>query len=88
VSAFALVPISPHTLSNRPIGVSDASRIELTLRHAVDAQLHFDGQPQFELREGDRVAICRAEHSIRFVHPPGYNYFEMLRQKLHWSEMY
>jgi NAD+ kinase len=88
VSALVLVPISPHTLSNRPIAVSDASRIELTLRHAVDAQLHFDGQPQFELREGDRVSISRSEHTIRFVHPPGYNYFEMLRQKLHWSEMY
>ena len=88
VSAFVLVPISPHTLSNRPIAVGDGSKIELTLRHAVDAQLHFDGQPQFELREGDKVAIARSEHSIRFVHPPGYNYFEMLRQKLHWSEMY
>jgi NAD+ kinase len=88
VPGIVLVPISPHTLSNRPIAVSDAARIELTLRHALDAQLHFDGQPQFELSAGDRVAISRSEHSIRFVHPPGYSYFAMLREKLHWSEMY
>jgi NAD+ kinase len=88
VPGIVLVPISPHTLSNRPIAVSDAARIELTLRHALDAQLHFDGQPQFELVAGDRVAISRSEHSIRFVHPPGYSYFAMLREKLHWSEMY
>ena len=88
LTGLVLVPISPHTLSNRPISVSDSSRIVLTLRHGVDAQLHFDGQPQFELRAGDRVAIRRADHTIRFVHPPGYSYFAMLRQKLHWSEMY
>ncbi len=88
VTGVVLVPISPHTLSNRPIVVSDSSRIEVTLKRGVDAQLHFDGQPQVELREGDRVAVCRSPHSIRFVHPPGYSYFAMLREKLHWSEMY
>jgi NAD+ kinase len=88
LTGLVLVPVSPHTLSNRPITVSERSSIVLTLRHGVDAQLHFDGQPQFELREGDRVAVRRAEHAIRFVHPPGYSYFAMLREKLHWSEMY
>ena len=88
VPGFVLVPISPHTLSNRPIAVSDDCHIELTLRHAVDAQLHFDGQPRMELNAEDRVAIRRSEHTIRFVHPPGYSYFAMLREKLHWSEMY
>jgi len=46
------------------------------------------GEAPFELREGDRVSVQRAEHSIRFLHPPGYSYFAMLREKLHWSEMY
>lgn len=88
VPGFALVPICPHTLSNRPIAVSDRSRIEITLKRAVDARLHFDGQPHCDLHEGDRVTIRRAEHAITFVHPPGYSYFAMLREKLHWSEMY
>jgi NAD+ kinase len=88
VPGFALVPICPHTLSNRPITVSDSSRIEITLKRAVDARLHFDGRPQCDLQEGDRVTIQRAEHTITFVHPPGYSYYAMLREKLHWSEMY
>jgi len=88
VPGFALVPICPHTLSNRPITVSDSSCIEITLKRAVDARLHFDGRPQCDLHEGDRVTIRRAEHTINFVHPPGYSYYAMLREKLHWSEMH
>jgi NAD+ kinase len=87
VSAFSLVPICPHTLSNRPVMVSDRSAIEITLKRAIDARLHFDGQPQCDLHEGDHVIIRRAGHSITFVHPPGYSYYAMLRQKLHWSEI-
>ena len=87
VPGFALVPICPHTLSNRPVTVSDSSIIEITLKRAVDARLHFDGRPQCDLHEGDKVTIRRAEHSITFVHPPGYSYYAMLREKLHWSEM-
>jgi NAD+ kinase len=86
VPGFALVPISPHTLSNRPIMISDRSVIQVSLKRAIEARLHFDGQLQCDLREGDRVLIRRAEHTIKFVHPPGYSYFAMLREKLHWSE--
>ena len=88
LTGLVLVPICPHTLSNRPIAVGDRSSIVITLKHGRDAQLNTDGQAPIELREGDRVAVKRAEHSIRFLHPPGYSYFAMLREKLHWSEMY
>ncbi len=87
VPGFALVPICPHTLSNRPIMVSDRTVIEVFLKRSIDARLHFDGQLQCDLQEGDRVLIRRAEHTVKFVHPPGYSYFAMLRQKLHWSEV-
>ncbi len=88
LTGLVLVPICPHTLSNRPIAVSDRSSIVITLKHGQDAQFNTDGQAPFELHEGDRVSVKRAEHSIRFLHPPGYSYFAMLREKLHWSEMY
>jgi len=87
VAAFALVPICPHTLSNRPIIVSDRSVIEITLRRSIDARLHLDGQLECKVLEGDRVTICRAKHTIAFVHPPGYSYYAMLREKLHWGEI-
>jgi NAD+ kinase len=87
VPGFALVPICPHTLSNRPIMISDRSVIEITLKRSIEARLHFDGQLQYDLREGDRVTIRRAAQTITFVHPPGYSYYAMLREKLHWGEV-
>jgi NAD+ kinase len=86
VPAFALVPISPHTLSNRPIAVSDACAIEVALKHGADARLQCDGQPQLDLAEGDRVTARRSPHTVQLVHPPDYGYYTMLREKLHWSE--
>ena len=86
VPGLVLVPICPHTLSNRPITVSDGSVIEIAIRQVADARLHFDGHPSFELNEGDRVTVRRSAHVLRLVHPPGYSYYAMLREKLHWSE--
>jgi NAD+ kinase len=85
VPGFALVPISPHTLSNRPIVVSDRSVIEITLKRANDARLNYDGQLQGDLHEGERIVLRAAPHASVFLHPPGYSYFAMLREKLHWS---
>ncbi len=88
VPGLTLIPVCPHTLSNRPITVSDRSVIEITIKQrALGASLHYDGQPHSELAADDKVIVRRAAHSIRFVHPPGYSYYAMLREKLHWSEM-
>ena len=86
VAAFALVPLNPHVLSARPVSVSDRSVIEVSLLRALDARAHFDGLALTELAQGDRLVLRRAAHAIRFVHPPGYSYFAMLREKLSWSE--
>jgi len=86
VGAFALVPLNPHVLSARPVSVADRSVIEISLLHALDARAHFDGLALTELAQGDRLVLRRAKHTVRFVHPPGYSYFAMLREKLSWSE--
>jgi NAD+ kinase len=85
VRAFALVPLNPHVLSARPVSVSDSSVIEIELVHAVDARAHFDGFALTDLQDGDRLVLKRSADAIRFVHPPGYSYFTMLREKLRWS---
>jgi NAD+ kinase len=88
VPGIALVPVCPHTLSNRPITVSDQCVIEITIKQrAIGASMHLDGQPHSELAVDDKLIVRRAPHCIRFVHPPGYSYYAMLREKLHWSEM-
>jgi len=86
VPGIALVPLCPHALSNRPITVSDDSHIEIVLHAPHRARVHADGQEKFELEAGDHVSVARSGRSIRFLHPLGYSYFAMLREKLHWSE--
>ena len=86
VPAFVLVPLAPHTLSARPVSVSDRAVIEIHLKHAQEARAHFDGLALADLQEGDRLVLKRSADAVRFVHPPGYRYFATLREKLGWSE--
>jgi len=86
VPAFALVPLAPHTLSARPVSVSDRAVIEIHLKHAQEARAHFDGLALADLQDGDRIVLKRSADSVRFVHPPGYRYFATLREKLGWTE--
>jgi NAD+ kinase len=83
--AISLVPICPHTLSNRPIAVHSDSQVEVTLMQFDEAQLSFDGQFQVALEVGDKIIINRAEQTISLLHPSDYCYFEMLRNKLNWG---
>ena len=85
LEAISLVPICPHTLSNRPIAVPSASKIELLMVQFDEAQLSFDGQQQVALTCGDRVLVQRAERTISLLHPSEYCYFDMLRIKLNWG---
>ncbi|HRE16677.1 MAG TPA: NAD kinase [Rhodocyclaceae bacterium] len=86
LTGIALVPLAPHALTNRPVIVSDQVEIELHVTHADDARVHFDGQLTVNLQRGDCVHLKRSAHGINLLHPPGYRYFAMLRQKLQWSE--
>jgi len=85
LASFLLVPVAPHALTHRPIAVSDAAHISITVLSARDAGFHCDGQGHYTLAEGDRVELCRAPQAARFLHPEGHDYFAMLREKLHWS---
>lgn len=86
LTGIALVPLCPHALTNRPVIVDDRVEIELIINHADDPRVHFDGQLTLNLQRGDAIRLRRSEYSICFLHPPGYSYFAMLRQKLQWSE--
>jgi NAD+ kinase len=83
--AWALVPISPHALTNRPLVIGDDAQVTITITGARDAAIHCDGHHHHELEDGDQVVVESAPFSIRLLHPRGYDYFAMLRQKLHWS---
>jgi NAD+ kinase len=86
MTGIGLVPLCPHALTNRPIIVNDGAEIELRITQAEDPRVHFDGQVTLNLERHDCVRLKRSDYTILFLHPPGYSYFAMLRQKLHWSE--
>jgi NAD+ kinase len=87
LDAITLVPICPHTLSNRPIVINHDSRIEIVIHEGtLQAQISCDGQVNLTLDPGDRVTVRRHDHDLRLLHPPGHDYFDVLRRKLRWSE--
>ncbi len=88
LNATLLVPICPHTLSNRPLVVDGDSEIEIVVcdplgnRHL---RITCDGQTSLPL-QGDRVTIRKYEHPVRLIHPVNHDHFYILRTKLGWSE--
>ena len=87
LGAVVIAPISPHTLSDRPIVVRRESRLEirLVLRSGARAQVTCDGVPLGDLEPTSRLAIGPAAESITLLHPRGHDYFRLLRSKLHWG---
>jgi len=88
LQALVLVPICPHTLSNRPIVVSDRVEIEIAVHcgNSTEAQITCDGQLNFELASGDQVHIKRKDHDLRLIHPRSHDHFDTMRKKLRWAE--
>ena len=86
IAGWVLVPIAPHTLSNRPIVLPSHSEIEVEIVSGKDASAHFDMQSLTSLLHGDRIVVRRSEHALRLLHPVGWSYFDTLRKKLHWNE--
>jgi NAD+ kinase len=86
IPGWVLVPIAPHTLSNRPIVLANASEIAIEVVAGRDASANFDMQSLASLLHGDRISVTRSQHHVRFLHPKGWTYFDTLRQKLHWNE--
>lgn len=87
LAGLVLVPVAPHTLSNRPITLPDNVEIEIELTEVRDASAYFDMQSFSKLAPGDIVRVRRSARFATLLHPAGYNYFATLRQKLHWNVM-
>jgi NAD+ kinase len=87
LDAIALVPISPHTFSDRPvvIGSDRAVRVVLSGARGTRAMCTCDGQHNEMVTTGDVVEIGRSPHVLELIHPANYRYFNLLRNKLHWG---
>lgn len=87
LEASILVPISPHTLTSRPIVIPNQSSIEIEMGsdRPVEALLSFDGHHDIPLISGDRIKISASPKKMRLLHPRHYDYYHILRSKLHWG---
>ncbi len=87
LDVLVLAPICPHTLSDRPIVVSARSSIEIRLIERLDtrAQIVCDGAVLGEIEPDGSLQVTLAAERITLLHPPGYDYFSLLRSKLHWG---
>jgi NAD+ kinase len=87
LDVVVIAPICPHTLSDRPIIVPASSEIEIRLLERPDTQAEIacDGAVLGNLMPSDRLLITPARERITLLHPPGYDYFRLLRSKLHWG---
>ena len=86
LAVMSLVPICPHTLSNRPIIVGASANIELRMHAGSEAIVRFDSHSDAMLSGDTRLRVRRSDHDVMLLHPDDYDYFNMLREKLKWSE--
>ena len=87
VAAIVMVPIAPHTLSDRPLVMQSSSLIQISVERGAEgtAQVTCDGEELGYLNPGQTLEIRAAAEHVTLLHPNDYNYYELLRSKLNWG---
>ncbi len=87
LDAIVIVPVCPHTLTDRPIVIRANQEIVVRLldRAETKAEITVDGHSLGEIRPNDRLVIRPAESRVTLVHPPSYDFYAILRSKLLWG---
>jgi len=87
LDAVVIVPVCPHTLTDRPIVISADQSIEVTLlqRDETRAEITVDGFSMGGIEPDDKLRISAANTRVTLVHPPGYDFYGILRSKLFWG---
>ena len=85
--SFLLVPIAPHTLTNRPMVISSNCDIKLEFADQDDdlIEISLDGEIISEISGSDCIMISKSTSTVEFIHPNQYDYYETLRSKLFWG---
>ena len=86
IGGWVMVPIAPHTLSNRPIVLPSSEEIVVEIVGGREVSANFDMQSITSLIHGDKIKVTRSSHQLRLLHPVGWSHFDTLRNKLHWNE--
>ncbi|WP_297324905.1 NAD kinase [Nitrosomonas sp.] len=83
---IALVPVCPHTLSNRPIVIGPDASVQIQMQSAVNVRINCDSHSCFDLEQTDSIVVRRFPKTVRLLHSVNHSYYRMLREKLGWSE--
>ena len=86
LNVITLVPVCPHTLSNRPIVVGGESEIEILMHRTDDVRVRFDSHTHFDLHLQDTLMVTRYPEPVCLLHPVGHSYYHTLREKLLWNK--
>ena len=86
VAGILLVPIAPHSLSNRPIVLPKDSLTVIEVVNGLEVIVNFDMQSQTELQAGDKIEVRQSDKTIALLHPSNHSDYKTLREKLHWNE--
>jgi len=83
---MSLTPICPHTLSDRPIVVAANSQVQIKLhKRTQSAEISLDGIAFGNLEKAMTLQVTASKHQLTLIHPPHYDYYAILRGKLHWG---
>lgn len=86
LDVLELVPVCPHTLSNRPIVVNSSSVLEILTRRTSDIRVRFDSHTNYDLQLHDKIIVTRHLEPACLLHPVGHSYYHTLREKLLWNQ--
>lgn len=86
IGGWVLVPIAPHTLSNRPIVLPSQHEIVVEVMGGREVSVNFDMQTVTSLLHGDTIRVQQSAYRLKLLHPVGWSHFDTLRNKLHWNE--
>jgi NAD+ kinase len=87
LKAFAITPIAPHSLTNRPIVLEGSSEVAFTVQGSPnELALVVDGQERLDIKPGDRFTVCAAPTDFMLISSGKRSYFDILRHKLGWGQ--
>lgn len=87
LDVLELVPVCPHSLSNRPIVVKGTSVLEILMHRTEDICVRFDSHTHYDLQLHDKIIVTRHPEPACLLHPEGHSYYHTLREKLLWNQM-
>lgn len=86
LDVLELVPVCPHSMSNRPIVVKSSSLLEILMQRTGDVRVRFDSHTTYDLQLHDKIVVTRHPELACLLHPVGHSYYHTLREKLLWNQ--